>query len=361
MRKNMIFGAVAAVAVAIVACQQAKQENGQALVIEKQGWFAVGGQVIQREGEFDPKAFNSWTEVDEAGQTLHCDHAMVHFQVPQGAKQVPMVFVHGFGGSGLCWEATGDPEQEGFSTLMQRRGYSTYVMDLLGRGRASRTSQTVEVKPQAAEQFWFGIWRGGIWPNFNEGVQFRKDEEYLKQFFSQGVPNLSDGSQDIPAINALLEKLPQGAILTTHSAGGIPGWMVAAGNDRVKAVVAYEPGGYVFPESEMPEPIPGLTGGCPMIPVPMEAFEALTKVPIVIYMGDFIPEEPSENLGDENWRVRLIGARKFVEAIEKHGGKATLVELPKIGIKGNTHMLFQDLNNAELADVLVKWLKEQKL
>ena len=26
------------------------------------------------------------------------------------------------GGSGLCWEATGDPEQEGFSTLMQRRG-----------------------------------------------------------------------------------------------------------------------------------------------------------------------------------------------------------------------------------------------
>ena len=31
-------------------------------------------------------------------------------------------------------------------------------------------------------------------------------------------------------------------------------------------------------------------------------------------------------------------------------------KLLKTGIKGNTHMLFQDLNNAELTNVLVKWL-----
>lgn len=53
-------------------------------------------------------------------------------------------------------------------------------------------------------------------------------------------------------------------------------------------------------------------------------------------------------------------ARKFVEAINRHGGNATLVELPKIGIYGNTHFLMQDLNNAELANLLDKWLNRQR-
>lgn len=42
-------------------------------------------------------------------------------------------------------------------------------------------------------------------------------------------------------------------------------------------------------------------------------------------------------------------ARKFAETINRHGGKATLIELPKLGIKGNTHFLMQDLNNDVIA------------
>ena len=49
-------------------------------------------------------------------------------------------------------------------------------------------------------------------------------------------------------------------------------------------------------------------------------------------------------------------ARKFVEAVNRHGGNATLVELPKIGIYGNTHFLMQDLNNDKLAELLDEWL-----
>ena len=67
------------------------------------------------------------------------------------------------------------------------------------------------------------------------------------------------------------------------------------------------------------------------------------------------------NLGDENWRVRLQMARKFVETINRHGGNATLVELPKMGIYGNTHFLMQDLNNKRLAELLNDWLVENKL
>lgn len=87
----------------------------------------------------------------------------------------------------------------------------------------------------------------------------------------------------------------------------------------------------------------------------------LTRIPIVMYFGDYIPDAPSTKLGDENWRVRLAMARKFRDAINKNGGNATLVELPKIGIYGNTHFLMQDLNNDVLADLLDKWLRENKL
>ena len=113
-------------------------------------------------------------------------------------------------------------------------------------------------------------------------------------------------------------------------------------NPEVKAVVAYEPGGFVFPEGEVPERIDGLTGSVAGTPVPMEQFERLTQIPVILYFGDYIPETPSE----------------FVETVNRHGGNATLVELPKIGIYGNTHFLMQDLNNDILADHLSEWLHQ---
>lgn len=208
--------------------------------------------------------------------------------------------------------------------------------------------------------FWFDIWRIGIWPKYNKGVQFSRNKEYLNQFFRELTPDLSDHKQDVPAINALADKIGKN-VLVTHSAGGFPGWMVAIQNKNVKAVASFEPGGFVFPEDEMPKSMPSLTGTLAGVPISRDEFVRLTKIPIVLYFGDYIPEKPSKNLGGENWRVRFQMARKFVETINKYGGNATLVELPKLGIKGNTHFLMQDLNNNVIADLFDKWLKKNRL
>lgn len=333
--------------------------GAQNIVIAKQGHFSVGGQTIQQPGEYDNSKFVGWATQVETGQSYRADHAFVDYQIPADSKKLPLVYVHGYGGSGVCWQMTPDG-REGFATLMLRRGWSSYVVDLPGRGRAGRTSATTTVKPVADEMFWFDIWRIGIWPDYNEGVQFPKDSVSLSRFFREMTPDISDHRQDIPALGALAERIGD-HILVTHSAGGFPGWMSAMQTQEVKGVVSYEPGGFVFPESEVPEPISGLTGGAAGIPVAMEQFERLTKIPIVLYFGDYIPEMPSKNLGDENWRVRLQMARKFVETINRHGGNATLVELPKIGIYGNTHFLMQDLNNVRLADLLDEWLRTNAL
>lgn len=342
----------------LLSCIIAVAGSGMAqnIVIAKQGHFTAGGTMLQREGEYDNSKFVGWATQVETGQSYRADHAYVHYQIPADAKRYPLVYVHGYGGSGVCWEMTPDG-RDGFSTLMLRHGWSSYVMDLPGRGRAGRTTATTQVKPVADEMFWFDIWRMGIWPNYNKGVQFPQDSASLSQFFRELTPDISDHRQDVPAINAVVDKIG-GSVLVTHSAGGFPGWMTAMQNENVKAVVAYEPGGFVFPENEVPEKIDGLTGGVAGFAVPMSEFMKLTKIPIVLYFGDYIPEEVSKNLGDENWRVRLQMARKFVAAVNAHGGKATLVELPKIGIYGNTHFLMQELNNGQLADLLNKWLDD---
>lgn len=337
----------------------AGQASAQDLVIAKQGHFSVGGTTIQHEGEYDNSRFAGWATQIETGQSSRVDHAFVDYQIPAKAHNTSLVYVHGYGGSGVCWEMTPDG-REGFATLMLRHGWSSYVMDLPGRGRAGRTSATTEVKPLADEMFWFDIWRMGTYPEWNKNVQFPQDSASVSQFFRELTPDLSDHRQDIPAINALANKIGL-SVLVTHSAGGLPGWMAAIQNQNVRAVAAYEPGGFVFPEDEVPEKIEGLTGGCAGVPVSKGDFKRLTQIPIVLYYGDYIPEEPSKNLGDENWRVRLQMARKFVEAINHHGGKATLVELPKMGIYGNTHFLMQERNNSQLADLLDRWLTENEL
>lgn len=53
--------------------------------------------------------------------------------------------------------------------------------------------------------------------------------------------------------------------------------------------------------------------------------------------------------------------RWFVELINRNGGNAKLVHLPEIGIKGNTHFPFSDMNNKEIANQLMQFLKEKNL
>lgn len=331
------------------------------ITITRQGSFAVGGTVLQRPGKYDNSRFIDWATPVEQGQSFHADHAVADFQIPANAFRLPLVFIHGYGQSGRCWQMTPDG-RDGFQTLMLRRNFGTYVVSLPGRGDAGRTSAETKLTPKADEQLWFDIWRIGEWPSFNPGVQFPTDSASLDQFFRQMTPNIGnqDMKTDLAAIGALFDRIGEG-ILVTHSAGGLPGWIAAVENPNVRAVVSYEPGGYLFPENEVPEPMPSLTGTLAGTGVPMDDFLKLTKIPIVLYFGDYIPEEPTDKLGGENWRVRLQMGRKFVEAINRHGGNASLVELPQIGIRGNTHFLMSDLNNAQLADLLAEWIENNML
>jgi hypothetical protein len=42
--------------------------------------------------------------------------------------------------------------------------------------------------------------------------------------------------------------------------------------------------------------------------------------------------------------------------INEAGGKADVISLPKLGIAGNTHLLMQDTNNREIAQMIIEKL-----
>ena len=212
---------------------------------------------------------------------------------------------------------------------------------------------------------WFDNFRLGRYPDFYQNSQFPQGKESLNQFYRQVTPNTGayDANVISDAMAKIFDKSGEG-ILVTHSQGGGPGWYTAMKTDKVKAVIAYEPGsGFVFPEGEVPAPLATSSpfGALAAESVPLDDFMKLTKIPIVIYYGDNIATEPTDEWNKDSWRVRLEMARMWADTVNRHGGDATVVHLPEIGIKGNTHFPFADLNNVQIADITEEWLHEKGL
>ena len=329
------------------------------IVISEQGSFTAGGSTLVHPGEF---VFSDlWSQ---AGQTAYGDNAYVFYQVPVNAHKLPLVFLHGGGQSKKTWETTPDG-REGFQNIFLRRGFSVYLVDQPRRGEAGFTlAEGDKPGPMYYDRTMFTLFRLGRWPEYYPDTQFPKDSASLENFYRQGTPNTGALDFDVAAeaVVAVLERTDP-AILVTHSQGGGVGWLTALKTDKIRAIVAYEPGGSprLFPEGEVPEAVSTSFGMIEGTPIALEEFRKFTKFPIVIFYGDHIAKEPTDNYGSDQWRGELVLGRKFAELVNKYGGDCTVIHLPEIGIKGNTHFMFSDLNNIEIADLLSKWLHEKGL
>lgn len=316
------------------------------IVLEDQGSFMAGGKVIT--------AAN--------GDTFHGDHAYVQYQIPPNARRLPLVMWHGGGQFSKTWESTPDG-RDGYQNIFLRRGFATYIFDQPRRGRSGRA--TVPGTINAGTPNESGIWgnfRLGPWPNFFPNVQFPRDAKSLDQFYRQQTPDTAPSSspEDRPVVvdgaAAVFEKVGP-AILLTHSASGRLGWLTALKSKNVKAIICYETGSYVFPEGELPP----VVAPHEVISQPLSEFKKLTRIPIQVVFGDNIPTAPSTPANYDQWRTAFTQAKLFVAAINRHGGDAELLHLPTIGIRGNTHFPFSDLNNIKIADQLSLFLKRKGL
>jgi len=329
-----------------------------AFIIREQGARPFGGRVMG----------------DPTKGSLHCDHGYVEWQIPDNPRRVPLVMVHA--SSTKTWDTTFDG-REGFRHIFLRRSFPVYLTDLPRTGRAGQGCAPTSYTPQPTnDQASFTVWRLGLWlpgdptPDFYPGVQFPQTPQALDEFFRIQYPEFNTPENEAVETDALAVLLNEigSSVLLTHSSTGIRGWITATKTANLAAIVSYEPGDAVFPENEMPPPIPRIDGMMLRAgrPIPMADFLKLTNMPIQIVWGDYIPSTMEKvNVGPrlslDNRRVNVLRAKLMVDAINRHGGDAANLMLPEIGIRGNTHFPMLDLNNVQIADLLSKFLAEKRL
>lgn len=340
------------------------------IVLETQGSFAIGGTAVKHDGTYSDQHF-----LEPQGQKAYGDHAYVFYQIPAQAKKYPIVFQHGGAQSKRTWETTPDG-REGFQNIFLRKGYSVYLLDQPRIGEAGLSTvpdngaNPYASNPMYADKALYQLCRVGTFdgdqPVPFKNTAFPKDAASYDQFQRTWTPYEGQLDDDVSAdaLAKLFDKIGP-AVLVTHSMGGTVGWRTPFRTDNVKAIVAFEPGGspFLFPEGEVPQAeIPVYAPVAAQAKaVPLKDFMKLTKIPIILYYGDNIADKPSKQVGPDKWRSEFDMAKKFVAAVNRHGGHAEIVHLPDIGIKGNTHFLMSDLNNQQIADLMANWLHKQGL
>jgi pimeloyl-ACP methyl ester carboxylesterase len=339
-----------------------------AIVLAEQGSFFVGGRQVTGAGAYDPTKAREHTN---EGNVFWVDQLYAQYQIPVDARKFPLVLVHGGGGTGRVWETTPDG-REGYQTIFVRRGFPVYIVDFPRRGRASFPSfngpfGTIDGTPvvrnhtiRTGHKHAWVRWRlGPKYPEVFPVQQF--PVQAFDSFMQHIVPMVSDEPEIIVnALVALLDRIGQ-AILVTHSQSGVFGWLAGTRSSNVRAIVAYEPG-FVFPQGELPEPIPLSRGAMPAgTELSPTDFSRLARIPIQIVYGDNITREPIADLVADGRRAQVIASRLFAAAVHRHGGNAHVLHLPDAGLRGNSHFMFSDLNNVGVADQLVKFLSAHGL
>jgi hypothetical protein len=189
----------------------------------------------------------------------------------------------------------------------------------------------------ASHQTAWSVFRFG--PAFNTAFpdgQF--PVEAVEELYKQMIPDLNSV---LPAPNptwknmAALAVRLHGAVLVGHSESGFfPEQAALIDPSGVKGIVSIE------------MPCPAMTAA---------QLSTLAKIPILVMFGDHLGDVQG---GPVSWAISFDGCQKFVQQMKDAGGDAEMMHLPKLGIRGNSHMLMQDKNNLQLADLILGWIDD---
>lgn len=325
----------------------------------KIGVFFVNGKRV-----YSPYSDNRKKPFPTERKTTVNGQAEITYLIPPKIKGPNIVLVPGFGLSSSIYLTTPD-ERDGWVQMFYQKGYSIYAMtppDRAGSIRVDIINACLkDSKKYDCDSFYAQLgytslenpWQTwGFGPKFGETFSDSKfpaiplKENYIEQFGAsfvvyQGPSNLTMTEAETmnktseEAIKGLLEKVGP-SVLVLHSASGTAGYKVAKENPSlIKAIVAIE-------TTECPSN--NKSGNSP-----------LGNIPFLGIWGDHIYERGEEG----NHPARLKSCKEMVKAIKKEGKvPAELIYLPEdLEIYGNSHIMMQDSNNEEIANIISSWLK----
>ena len=316
--------------------------SDQPLALAKQGSFFVAEQNIAT-------AFPTATGTPVPGH-ISAKGMYVQYQIPETRNRgaYPVVMVHGSGHTGKTYEETPDG-RIGWAEYFVRRGIPVYVVDHSGRARSGFDPTPInraklEGNPALIPSF-AEFTNEQAWTAFRFGptafTPFENTRFPIKaqdQYFAQIVPNTETSDPDagqntIAALAALLDRIGP-AVVMVHSQSGAYGIGTAiARPDAAKAVVSVEPRSCAVSDENVKT--------------------VFSRVRLLTLFGDFFGSKVAD------WPGRMAECVDAVTRIKAAGGIAENIYLPDRGIRGNSHMLMMDLNNQQLADVVLAWLTDK--
>lgn len=324
--------------------REGRSELSGPLVLSDQGSFYVGGEVLHTDATSGTPGGFIYPNEDD----IKVNQMYVQFQVPKAdSRHVPVVMLHGCCLSGKTWEDTPDGRM-GWAEYFVRRHRAVYVPDQSSRARSGFDATTInkvrlgELPPSALPNiFTFGVraaWElfrfGPAYPNAFGDQQF--PVEAIGEFGNQVIPDLN---ATLPTPNptyanlAALGRKVEGAVLMGHSESGFfPELAALTDASGIEGMISIE-------------------GQCPA-QTPQQ-IATLAKIPTLVIFGDHLSDVPSSA---GLWNAALTGCQQFVDQLNAAGGDATMLHLPKVGVFGNSHMLMQDRNNLQVADLVLEWL-----
>jgi hypothetical protein len=317
------------------------QRSDEPLTIRSQGSFFVGGE---------KRALPPPTGAAFGGGEITVNQMYVQYQIPlQGQRHAPVVMVHGCCLSSKTWETTPDGRM-GWDEYFVRQDRSVYLADQVSRGRSgfdptfigavkngAQPPSTLPNVISASHQLAWTVFRFG--PSF--GQPFPDGQfpiEAADELYKQMIPDLN---ALLPAENptwanmAALAKQLNGAVLMGHSESGFfPEQAALIDASGIRGMISIE------------QPCPDMSD---------VQVAALAKIPTLMVFGDHLGDVSS---GLVNWQTAHDTCFALVERMNTVGGDAQMMHLPKLGLKGNSHMLMQDKNSLRIADLLIEWIDE---
>lgn len=324
-----------------VAAQDDTRNKGP-ITLEKSGGFNIGGKVI--ESPFIPNA------------TLTCDHGYMEYFIPWTQRKTSLVMWHS--SSTQTWQNRFDGG-EGFKDMFLRRDYPVYLWDAPRLGRAGWSCEPFNYAPDYRDQMNFIAWNFGPRPGeWWDDVQFpTENRDYYWEQVTGGryiefdtVANVHLQAE-AAALSADYDMNGDSIVYLTNSAAGLRAMMttIKSNSTNIKAIVAYETVGVVYPERA------GLEQGGAFGPfvVPDEDFKKLSELKEIQFVfGDH---------RDEDFQG-LVQAREVAALINEDGGNASVLKLGEdAGLPGSTHIAFADMDNDKVAELLDEFLARNEL
>jgi pimeloyl-ACP methyl ester carboxylesterase len=344
MRRLVTALAIGLAASTAFANASAYAQTTEPLMLRDMGSFHIGGHLVDISGEATrdvPLPGGQTQHVDPNG-TYMVEQMYVQYFLPSNRHgKFPLLMWHGGGLTGVTYESTPDG-RDGFLNMFVRKGWDTYVSDAVERGRASWAPPEVFKGEPVFTPLGFPweTYRIGAPGSFNvdpakrvtyPGSQF--PVESYENLVKQMVPRwLTTDDAIMKAYLAEIDRVCP-CVLLVHSQSGTIGYRAAlARPDKVKALVDIE----------------GTLRG--------DATTAATvkNIPILVLYGDNVEKS-------DMFRTQRETNLKMAAIAKSVGGSVDVINLPDLGIHGNSHFMMMEKNNAQVADVIAKWLTDKGL